>query len=89
MGKNYESHVGSLLLHLSLKEGGTVTDCTNKVEISIDNYPAEKEFQSVMVDCGSPAIEGIIFLMTPKFRNWLDFPEGYYCKDHKKKKETR
>ena len=53
-----------------------MTDCTNKVEISIDNYPAETEFQSVMVDCGSPVIEGIIFLMTPKFRNWLDFPEG-------------
>ena len=67
-----------------------MTDCTNKVEISIDNYPEEKEFQSVMVDCGSPVIEGLIFLMTPIFRGWLGFPEGYYCKDHAaKEEETR
>lgn len=64
--------------------------CTNKVEISIDNYPEGKEFQSVMVDCGSPVIEGLIFLMTPIFRGWLGFPEGYYCKDHAaKEKEAR
>jgi len=42
-----------------------------------------------MVDCGSPVIEGLIFLMTPIFRGWLGFPEGYYCKDHAaKEKET-